>query len=118
MKQHRDTAPNDGPPDPTGYPGPPSPPIIYCVHCGTALVNGKCPKGHEQEQPKGDDGRAVGYPEDAVHKSIHEAFRGRKLLDILYEPNCIVLVFNREPLMAMRLYQTTLDVVLPEKPKE
>ena len=66
---------------------------------------------------KGDDGRAVGYPEDAVRKSNHEAFRGRKLLDILYEPNCIVLVFNREPLMAMRLYQTTLDVVLPEKPK-
>ena len=37
-------------------PNPGPPPIIYCVHCGTALVNGKCPKGHEQA-PKGDDGR-------------------------------------------------------------
>jgi len=38
-------------------PNPGPPPIIYCVHCGTALVNGKCPKGHAQA-PKGDDGRA------------------------------------------------------------
>jgi hypothetical protein len=96
----------------------PPPPIIYCAHCGTALVNGKCPLGSHQEQPKGDSGPAVVYPEDAVRMSIHAAFCGHKLLDILYEPSCIVLVFNREPLMSMRLYQTTLETVLPEKPKE
>ena len=39
-------------------PNPGPPPIIYCVHCGTALVNDKCPKGHEQA-PKGDDGPQV-----------------------------------------------------------
>ena len=39
-------------------PNPGPPPIIYSVHCGTALVNGKCPKGHAQA-PKGDDGPKI-----------------------------------------------------------
>lgn len=34
----------------------PSPPIIYCLHCPAALVNGKCPNGHGPA-PKGEDGR-------------------------------------------------------------
>jgi hypothetical protein len=38
-------------------PNPGPPPIIYCVHCGTALVNSKCPLGHKQEQPK--DGGSI-----------------------------------------------------------